>query len=176
MYTFEILCEYIKFYNNIYKFEKEMKNILKNKTRLPNFPEHISENLVKFYYQKFKNEFPTWKEKFGDLNIGIKRIEVKASINLDKSLISFGPKEYFDIIYFVDCKDIDNEVVKIYECDLSFYSNIWQNLQINKSETFKDQILQKRRPRMNFKILQNQLGDNIKLVFDDTYLKLQPNY
>jgi hypothetical protein len=37
-----------------------------------------------------------------------------------------------------------------------------------KNQTFDDQCIQKRRPRINFKDLQHQLGNDCRIVFDGT--------
>ena len=50
---------------------------------------------------------------------------------------------------------------------LSNKSDIWKNIKVNKNETFQDQCDQKRRPRIKFNNLINQISYKyIKIIFD----------
>ena len=66
---------------------------------------------------------PLWDTDKGDLIIKNKyikrviRIEVKGFTSSGPS--SFGPKEQWDILYFVDGKNINKRKIKIYEIKLS---------------------------------------------------------
>ena len=171
--TPNLLIESINCYNNIIKSEMKINEHLKNKKiRISNFPSHISENLVKFLFCKKYNVMPTWDTKVGDLcvnNYNCKplKIEVKGSINLFNGPPTFGPKESWDIIYFVDGKDTFKKKYKIYEIKLSNLSDTWKNIKVNKNQTYEDQCIQKRRPRSTFKNILNQIGSiNYSLVFD----------
>ena len=45
---------------------------------------------------------------------------------------------------------------------------IWSSIQMNKNETYKDQCEQKRRPRICWKTLEQQIpNDYINIIFED---------
>lgn len=62
---------------------------------------------------------------------------------------------------------------KIYKIKLSSDSEEFKNLKVNKFQTFEEQCKQKRRPRLSFKEIKNQLKEHIKLVFNDTIYNLK---
>jgi hypothetical protein len=170
--TLKILDNCIDVYNNTIINEKQINMLLNNKKiRLSNFPSHISENIVKFVFSKIYKIMPTWDTNKGDLCINNKihkfiRIEVKGSINLYNGPPTFGPTEEWDYIYFVDGINTYNKIYKVYEVRLSNYNNKWKNIQINKTQSYSLQCQEKRRPRIMFKDLQKQLGNDCKLIFD----------
>ena len=176
-FDIKLLKECINVYKNTINNEKNANNKLKNKKiRLSNFPSYISENIVKFaIYHKY-NIMPTWDTNKGDLIIKkhniFRRIEVKGSINLNNGPCSFGPKEEWDYIYFMDGVDFEKDIYKIYECKLSNKSDIWKNIKVNKTQTYEEQCLQKRRPRIIFPELQKQLNLNCSKIFDGNFHEL----
>jgi hypothetical protein len=89
--------------------------------------------------------------------------------------ISFGPKEKWNRLYIVDCQKTMDKIFKIYEIKISNEDDIWENIKINKKQTFKDQCNEKRRPRICFNLLKKQLNANCKLVFDDHLNNLNPD-
>ena len=140
------------------------------KIRLSNFPSHISENIAKFAICKKYGIMPNWDTGKGDLLIDklhtFKRCEVKGSINLSNGPPTFGPAEEWDYIYFVDGVNNDKKIYRVYEFKLSNKCEMWQNIKVNKTETYHDQCLQKRRPRITFKELKLQIGNHCNLIFD----------
>ena len=132
--------------------------------RKPNFPSEISENIVKFFKTSQTGICGNWDCDVGDLNILNKRCEIKAFSSSGPA--SFGPTEKWDWLYFVDCRDSDNNIFKIYEIKLSNNSEIWQAIMVNSTTTFRDQALQGRRPRILFSSVQQQLGPHCIMVFD----------
>ena len=168
--TFELLNTCIDNYIDTIQQEKKINQVLKSKKiRLSNFPSHISENIAKFaIFNKYKI-MPNWDIKKGDLLmdklINPLRFEIKGSIDLSNGPPTFGPKESWNYIYFIDGKENDIKKYKVYEVKLSNNSDIWRNIKINNSQTFFDQCNQGRRPRINFTNLQSQLGDKCKLIF-----------
>lgn len=165
-FVIELLKDYNarqKFYDNINKL------ISKKKIRNDNFPSHISENIAKFaIYKKYKI-MPNWDTDSGDLEINLinftKKLEIKGFSSTGPT--SFGPTEAWDIIYFVDARKSKKFLFKIYEIKLSNKSEIFQNIKVNKNETFKDQANKKRRPRISFDKIQEQLDNKyINLIFN----------
>lgn len=167
---FDILQDCIAVYKNTITNEKRInKSLKKKKIRLTNCPSHITENLAKFAIYKKYNTMPSWDTDKGDLvnNLSGKltRLEVKGSINLFNGPPTFGPTEYWDKIYFVDCMNILKDIYTIYEVELSNESDIWKKIKVSNTQTFYDQCLQKRRPRISFEKLKNQLGNQCKIIF-----------
>lgn len=168
-FTKNMIIELLDLYNYInYKYNTFNKILKNRKLRLPNFPSEITENLVKFAIIKKYNIAPCWDIKKGDLYLYNKRLEVKGSIDLlNGGPCSFGPKEEWHRIYFVDAVDRFNKNFKIYEFKLSNKSEIWKNIKVNKTTTYKDQCIQNRRPRLIFKELLKQIpNEYINILFD----------
>lgn len=167
--SYDILLECIKMYNNQIIFENNMnKSLKKKKIRQTNFPSHISENIVKFVFYNIYKIMPTWDTDKGDLVVNeySKRIECKGSINLYNGPPTFGSTEEWDYIYFVDGIETLNLKYKVYEFKIKNSSNKWKNLMVNKRETFYDQCKQKRRPRLSFEKICDQLKDEYRLIFN----------
>ena len=177
--TVDRLIECIDDYNKTIKFENKMNfHLKKKKIRHTNFPSHISENIVKFAYNKIYGRIPTWDTDKGDLTIYAKnkllRIEVKGSLNLiSNSNNSFGPTEEWDNIYFVDGVQTSQKIYTLYEIKLPNKSELWKNIRMNKTQTYFDQCKQGKRPRITWKSLKNQLGAHIKCVFSGHILALK---
>lgn len=169
--TYELLDKCIDNYNStIIKEEMINKSLKYKKIRLSNFPSHISENIAKFSIYKKYGMLPTWDTKKGDLVLQLGsttlKLEVKGSIDLFKGPPTFGPTEDWDIIYFVDGVNTKEKKYKVYEIKLSNKSTIWKNIKLNKTETFYEQCIQKRRPRILFNNIKNEVKDHCKLIFD----------
>jgi len=169
--TFHLLNECIDSYNETITNEKRLNTSLtKKKIRLSNFPSHISENIAKFAINKKYNIMPNWDTDKGDLVIDKLnnpiRCEIKGSINLSNGPPSFGPTEEWDYIYFVDGIETHLKKYKIYEIKLSNQSEVWKNIKVNKTQTYFDQCQEKRRPRVCFKDIQSQLGEQCNLIFN----------
>ena len=54
----------------------------------------------------------------------------------------------------------------MYKYDIQKYTNEWKSLKINKLQTFEDQCLQKRRPRITWDMLYSQIKTYYELVFN----------
>jgi len=168
----DILEKCIDVYNDTIRSENNINKSLKNKKiRLSNFPSHISENIAKFAIFKKYNIMPSWDTDKGDLVLSLNdlhtiRMEVKGSVNLSNGPPTFGPTENWDYIYFVDGVNTFDKKYKVYEIKLSNTSELWKNLMVNKNQTFQDQCREKRRPRLTFRDLQNQLQNHCKLIFN----------
>lgn len=153
-------CKTIKHINNHLKTSK--------KIRAPNFPSEISENIVRLIIKEKLGYEPSWIEgKTGDLTYEGKKIEVKAFSS--RSPTSFGPKENWDIIYFLDCIDFMKSEYVCYEIKLSNKSKEWMNLKVNKNETFFQHCEEKRRPRIRFESIKEQLGEHCKIIFEGVF-------
>ena len=147
-------------------------NLKYKKIRNLNFPMEISENIVRFVInKKYRYIKCTWDIKSGDLAILHFKIEVKAFSSIGPS--SFGPGESWHMLYFVDCRRYKEYVFTIYEIRLSSTSIEWQNIMVNKTETYHDQCLKKRRPRICFDELLRQIPNKYSIIFDGHIDQLQ---
>lgn len=169
-YTFELLDRCLNKYISDLKFNKEInEQISKKKRRNENLPSDVSENIAKFAIKKEYGIMPCWDTDKGDLVINkrslFKQIEVKGFMSQGPS--SFGPKEIWDLLYFVDARDIMKKNFKVYEVKLSNKSECFRNIKLSKKETYGDIADSGRRPRGCFDtIFKPKLGDNCRLIFD----------
>jgi hypothetical protein len=143
---YEGLKNYITFTSSITKLNaviSERNFAGKHKTiRSANFPEFISENIVKFAIYKHYNVMPLWNVS-GDLQIQYKRgviqIEVKAYSSDGPS--SFGPEEAWDKLYFVDCKEYNNYMFKVYEINLSNTSADFRGIVLARNQKIPENYI-----------------------------------
>ena len=64
-----------------------------------------------------------------------------------------------------------NDEIKIYKISCS--NDIFENMKVNNKETFKEQINQKRRPRITLSNILTQLNkDNYSIIYDGSILEL----
>ena len=127
--NFELLVECIKKYNEHLDWIKNMnENMKKKKIRNEIFPSHISENISKYAICKKYNIMTNWDCK-GDLVMLNKQIEVKGFMSTGP--LSFGPKEPWDYIYFVDALRTSDNYYKVYEIKLSNISKEWRDIVIS---------------------------------------------
>ncbi len=158
-----------EFFNLFYNYYVELDKFRKKnklKIRLPNFAEGLSESIIKYFIinKEKRNCLPS---DSGDLVINNSSpIKVEVKCFASNGPTSFGPKENWNEIYFLDATDFINKNFKIYKCNFSNNSDVWKNIKINNKDTFNDVCIKGKRPRINFNNLKNQLGDNIKVVFD----------
>jgi len=157
----ELLGIHIDYVSKIKNFIEKNNN--KVKLRLPNFPEYISENIIKEYI-KIKEKRECKKiQQGGDLVINNKKIEVKCFTSDGPS--SFGPNEEWIEIYFLDAKDFLNGNFIIYKINASNDSEIFSKIKINSEKTYEDVCKEGKRPRINFNEIKKQLKDKVELVY-----------
>lgn len=170
--TYGILVKCINHYNEDLKFTHNMnKNMKCKKIRNSNFPSHISENIAKFAIFKKYKIMPNWDCK-GDLVMLTKQLEVKGFMSTGP--LSFGPKEPWDYIYFVDALRTLDKYYKVYEIIISNLD--FHSLKVSKSETFGAQCIQGRRPRFTFNSIKEQLGKHVKLIFQGDISNLNTGF
>ena len=167
-FTFDLIEPFINIYIYTMMLIEKTNNFIKNnnhkkKIRKPNFQCHISENIIKFaIYKKYKI-MPNWDTPSGDLLIEGDKLECKAFIS--KAPSSFGPKEKWDKIYFLDATDIKNKNFIVYEIKLSNIDDLWRNLKVNKSEIYSDHCDKGRRPRILFSKIKKALPNDCNIIF-----------
>jgi hypothetical protein len=161
----------------LYKHHREHVSYLQDKKlniRLPNMPEHISENIVKFIIQnKLGDKTCKWskdsKTKIsGDLYSEKEKIqEVKCFTSTGPP--SFGPTEKWDVIYFLDMIKWNKDILVLYRIRLSNKSLEWRNLKVNEKQTFGNQADVGKRPRLVWKSIQKQLSTHIEEIYRGTF-------
>jgi len=135
--------------------------------RKPNFPENISENIIKFIIHKSGDKTSTWNCG-GDL---LSKIEGKQECKCFTSNgpISFTPSSKWNCIYFLDARSwLENHYI-LYRVPLTIDSEEWKNIKVNKNQTFEDQTKQGRRPRIGWDSLHPQIEPYCHKVYEGTF-------
>jgi len=137
------------------------------KFRLPSIPEDISENIVKFIIHKNGDTTSTWNCK-GDLLSSVEGIqECKCFTSVGP--LSFTPSSEWDVIYFLDATHWLTNKFKLYKYTNKRSSDEWKNIKINKNQTFEQQCIQGRRPRIGWSGLYPQIKPHCNLIFDGSF-------
>jgi len=166
-YTKEILKQQYEMHKNYVISRKNSSKLLNINFRLPCIPEDISENMIKFIIHKNGDNTSSWNCK-GDL---LSSIEGKQECKCFTSTgpISFTPSSEWDSIYFLDATEWLNDSFKLYKFPYKRTSDEWKNIKVNKNQTFEDQSLQGRRPRINWSGLYPQIKEKCCLVFQGSF-------
>jgi hypothetical protein len=139
--------------------------------RLPNFPEDISENMIKYFLIYHKKHSVT-RDCKGDLS-SKEEGKVECKCFTSNGPISFTPTSNWDVIYFLDAREWLNKRFKLYRLGWSMKEDNWQQIVINKTKeprTFKGQTAnQKRRPRISWEDLYPQISEYTELIFDGVF-------
>lgn len=172
--THNIVSILLEKYNENMVFNKKMNELLLvKKIRNENFPSVISENIAKFAIFRHYRIMGTWDTNKGDLLLLNKRLEVKGFSSDGPS--SFGPSEKWDMLYFVDSKRHIEKYFVVYEISLSNDDPRWKMIKVNKNQTFYQQCLEKRRPRIIFKDIQSQIPPQyLRKIFEGQFCDLCP--
>lgn len=143
--------------------------------RLPNPPEHITENIVKFILRNIVGDKTVvWCKAIdvsGDLNsltYGV--IEVKAFTSDGPS--SFGPTKKFSIIYFLDMRQWLDNIIILHSINVTNESEEWKKLKVTISKTFEEKVNseESHRPHISFEnILKSIPADKVKTVYKGTF-------
>lgn len=167
MYSKEILKQQYEIHKNYVINRKNSSSLLNISFRLPCIPEDISENMIKFIIHKSGDVTSSWNCK-GDL---LSSIEGKQECKCFTSTgpISFTPSSEWDSIYFLDATEWLNDCFKLYKFPYKRTSDEWKNIKVNKTQTFEDQSLQGRRPRINWSGLYPQIKENCSLLFEGSF-------
>ncbi len=167
-----------KLYENYLNNCEIIQNIKVNnpimRVRRNGFPDIVSEHLVLFTLLKNNiNDYKYSWDTIGDLKKSkgeeIKKIEVKCTSS--RGPLSFGPKQHWDDLYICDARDFTDDRIKIYYilCD----KDTFRNINVNKKEKFKDQCIQKRRPRISLDGIIKQLDESqYNVIYDGSILNL----
>ena len=169
-YTENILQEhYSAFRTYVIAINKINEKLnLSKKIRACNFPEGLSENIVKFIiHNKLNDKTTIWDCKSGDLYSQIeKKLEVKCFAS--DAPITFSPNSNWSVIYFLDARKLFDNYIVLYRCSLIPTSDKWKQIKLNKNETFEDQIKLQRRPRIIWKSLYKTICTDCDIIYEGT--------
>ena len=158
--TLELLGMHLKHINALKSFYEGKKV----KFRYPNFPEDISENIVKYLIEDIEKISCKRLKVKGDLiTSDNKQVEVKCFTSSGPS--SFGPNESWDVIYFLDGKDFANGNFTLYKVNLSNTSTEFHSIPINSKQTYGNQCKENRRPRMAFHEMRKHIQQYVTIIF-----------
>jgi hypothetical protein len=167
-YTKDILIEQYNLHKAYVEGRKASALKLKITIRLPNIPEDISENLIKFIIHKLGDKTSDWSCSKGDLFSKVEGIQECKCFTSDGPL-SFSPKTDWNAIYFLDARRWLSNQFKLYKISLKKSDPKWLNIQVSKTQTFEDQMKQGRRPRIGWNNLVPQIEEDTELVFEGTF-------
>ncbi len=138
-------------------------------TRRQGLPEHISENIVKFIIRNHLNDNTcTWACAVGDLSSSVfKIIETKSFTSAGPT--SFGPKQKWDVIYFLDARGWLSDRFILWEIRLANTDDIWKKMKVKKNQTKDEQSEEGRRPRISWDALYPQINDHCTKVYEGTF-------
>ena len=154
-------CRDIK---TIYEEEEILDSYL---GRIPNFPEKISENLVIFALQN-KNMEADWRTKSGDLkyykNDVWKKGEVKCRQNGPSQ---FSPSSKWNTLFYINAENHLYGDIEIFMIENISSINL-DNIKVSKSQTFKEQTMQGRRPRFNIQTILKEHLNADNMIYNGT--------
>ena len=145
----------------------EMSPYLTNKEktigRITNFPEYISENLVVIIL-KMKGLDACWNrfnKDTGDLIYYKDGVKYKGEVKCKQNGPSqFSPSSKWETLFYVDATNHINNNIQVYMIENINNINL-DSMQISKTQTFKDQKDEGRRPRFDIsKTLCDYINDN----------------
>lgn len=141
------------------------KSLRDNGLRRANFPEGLSEALAGYtlskYYSRNISKAPT-----GDLIDQETKLKYEIKCFSSTGPSSFGPTEAWDSLVFVDFMDYENGNFAVYEFPYKNTSDEIRSLVLNKSknETYHQQCIDGKRPRICFDEFCKQNENRSKLV------------
>jgi len=143
--------------------------------RLPNMPEDISENIAKFIiHNQVGDKTSKWTKGIkgqkitGDLVSDVEKTQEVKCFTSDGPP-SFGPKENWNVIYFLDARKWLDDKFVLWRIPLANTSAEWKSIKMNKTQTHEDQSNQGRRPRITWESLYPQIKDHCQNVYQGSF-------
>jgi hypothetical protein len=177
-YTPEVLRSKYRTFQTYYLSELADQELLK--TRMPNMPEHVSENLVKFILRNHLGVESYWAKhvkKPGDLWSPTEGVQ-ECKCFMSDGPSSFGPEKTWDVAYFLDMRKwVANEIV-LYRTTLSPRDEAWQSIRMSSEkskkkeggELWRDQCgTRGARPHIGWEALYPQIRDRCAEVYRGTF-------
>lgn len=167
LYSKDFLQNQYEIHKNYVISRKNSSELLGIKFRSSGIPEDISENMIKFILHKHGDNTCSWNCK-GDLLSSVEGKQECKCFTSDAP-ITFTPSSEWDCIYFLDARNWLNDNFKLYKFPYKRTSDEWINIKANKKQSFKDQSLQGRRPRIRWPSLYPQIKENCSLLFEGSF-------
>jgi hypothetical protein len=180
-YDAETLKECYELHKNYVKGRIAIRTRTKLPIRLPNMPEDISENIVKFilhnHPDKYQDKTSRWtksldkknaKATSGDL-FSEKEGTQECKCFTSDGPPSFGPNEKWDVIYFLDARAWLEDKFVLWRIPLTNTSPEWKAIKMNKNQTNEEQSAQGRRPRITWDSLYPQIQTHCAKIFEGTF-------
>ncbi len=176
-YTAEILRNKYNTFRAYYL--SELADQAELKTRMPNMPEHVSENIVKFIIRNHLGVESYWAkhvEKPGDLWSPTEKVqECKCFMSSGPS--SFGPEKVWDVAYFLDLRNWVTDEIVLYRTTLSPRDEAWQNIRMSTEskkkeggELWRDQCTTRgARPHIGWEALYPQIREHCTEVYRGSF-------
>jgi hypothetical protein len=166
IYSDELLIQQYNTFKNYYIQRQLIKN--KISIRLDPIPSDISENLIKYIIINILNDNTCYWSKTGDLHSN-KYNKIECKCFTSDGPISFSPTPKWNVLFCLDMRKwIENKII-LYKINVESNSDLWNSIIINKKETFNDQIIQKRRPRICWNNLYKQIKDFTDISYNGTF-------
>lgn len=164
-YTKDVLVEHLRLFQEYTSKTHELNQRYQTDIRTTNFPEHISENIVKFVIRHIEKDTScVWAKsvnKPGDLYTSHGIAEVKAFASNGPT--TFGPHKKFSTLYFLDAREWKNDMFVVYKANVASTDPTWNALKISQHETFEHKMNKGQRPHIHWSSLSSQLKQMKKL-------------
>jgi len=168
MYTPAILRQMYVAHKN---YVSSLKTILQGtnvKVRMPNMPEHISENIAKMIIRRAGDPTSSWDCGKGDL-VSTKEGKQEVKCFTSDGPPSFTPSSNWDVIYFLDAREWLEDHFILYRVALKRTSDEWKAIKVNSTQCFNDQCMAGRRPRITWNQLYPQIATHTTTVFNGKF-------
>jgi hypothetical protein len=158
----------VKNIREVYTIYKKYTEVLKVfNSRRPNFPESVSEELIRTILVK-RGDSSVRKYKGTDLMSDIEgKQECKCFTN-SKSPLSFGPTQTWSVLYILDATLLSQDKFKLYRIGMD--SDSFGKTKVSNTQTYLEQCLQNRRPKLSWNSIYKQVPKKkISLIFDGVF-------
>lgn len=147
--------------------------------RMPNMPEDISENIVKFIVRNHLGVESYWArcvEKPGDLWSPTEKVQ-ECKCFMSSGPLSFGPEKVWDVAYFLDLRKWINDEIVLSRTTLSPRDEAWQTIRMSTEskkkeggELWRDQCSTRgARPHIGWEALYPQIREHCTEVYRGSF-------
>lgn len=162
--------EQLKTLYQAFKTYTETLGQFPGKIRLPNFPEHVSEMIIKNAIRQ-TGDLTVQKLKSGDL-VSATDGKLECKCFYSTGPLSFSPSAEWNTLYVLDARSYRENTFTVFRICLNKQSSKWKAIKVNKNQTFEDQVKQKRRPRITWKDLYSQIRPHCDIIFSGSFQSL----
>jgi hypothetical protein len=94
----------------------------------------------------------------------LNKYKSRNKMQLSNGPLSFGPSQHWDELFLIDASNFMNNQMKVYK--ITCPKDQFQNIKVNKNQTFLNQCNEKRRPRLSLKDILTQLNNKYEKIYD----------